>query len=570
MTWVLISLPLITIFVYTYLRMLSKSNLKGEIFYHTFFQTSISFLLVILFFFQGFIEKFYVIVIIVALLLLISLFYFLKDNDLSFTISGVLKLEAIKNNILFVGITILSLYVSLTIFRYMDWYFQILFSVVTVITLIILSQILRKKLEFFYQDVKNWITESGISKYLVLWGVFGFVLFAGLFIQIPTNNIKQFLNLNNNSKYFVFQGLPNDIKNNYEQELLFSMNITSSSSGKNIEDFYIENNTVYFSYGNTIEKYDMEKGALIGKYYLEMAIDYEEKEIFKNRFIEYENSLYYYDSSGFYKLIDSEVDKISDYSTANSKIFYNEEGRLSFLTRKSDILYDIHYLLNGSIVFEKTVDISLLGYEDLVVISDSLFYKENNDYILFVDTNYTFKNVSSERAYNSNLKKMYYFSDFEVFVDDGINQKKILRYLGYDISNTGFVGDMLIFRTELNLEKARLIMYNDDYESLYLFNHLDTDTFLIDKDYKSGYIVNYREYNDDLSFVQVETRNNGEERLIQVFELVEKPTDLILPIYSHFGLYILLVILVCVFVPITDDIKYVTYLGNENFGKKKN
>ncbi|MDY0139957.1 MAG: hypothetical protein RBR50_09660, partial [Candidatus Izemoplasmatales bacterium] len=199
-----------------------------------------------------------------------------------------------------------------------------------------------------------------------------------------------------------------------------------------------------------------------------------------------------------------------------------------------------------------------------------LFYKESNDYILFVDTNYTFKNVSSERAYNSNLKKMYYFSDFEVFVDDGINQKKILRYLGYDISSTGFVGDMLIFRTELNLEKARLIMYNDDYESLYLFNHLDTDTFLIDKDYKSGYIVNYREYNDDLSFVQVETRNNGEERLIQVFELVEKPTDLILPIYSHFGLYILLVILVCVFVPITDDIKYVTYLGNENFGKKKN
>ena len=83
MIWLLLLAPLLEIAVFSVFRVKSKTHLTGEIIYHSFFQTIIAYLFLLLVFYQSFIFKFYPILIIGFLMLVLSLLYFLKDNDLS-------------------------------------------------------------------------------------------------------------------------------------------------------------------------------------------------------------------------------------------------------------------------------------------------------------------------------------------------------------------------------------------------------------------------------------------------------------------------------------------------------
>ena len=319
--------PLIEIVVFSFLRVKSKTHLTGEIIYHSFFQSVISYLFLLLFFYQTFFSKFYLLLIVLFMMLIFALLYFLKDNDLSFTISGVLKLEGIKNNILIVFVTIYPLYVFLTIFRFNNWILQILLSLVLTFAIFVLSILLRKTMDNLYQNIKNKIIESDLGKYILAWSLFGFLLIFNIFFQLPLNPIKNSINLSNNAPYFRFDGLPTDINNSYKQNLDFKLLLTDND-GRSIYDYIVYDNHLYLTQDNVIYKYDIATSNMVKKYYIsgKLSNDYFNETLFVSA-----DNLYVYCEYGLYKVTDENLITIEDKNFKNSK---------RILTKKKDKILD--------------------------------------------------------------------------------------------------------------------------------------------------------------------------------------------------------------------------------------
>jgi hypothetical protein len=58
----------------------------------------------------------------------------------------------------------------------------------------------------------------------------------------------------------------------------------------------------------------------------------------------------------------------------------------------------------------------------------------------------------------------------------------------------------------------------------------------------------------------MQVESNGDKTYFQIYDLENKVIDLKLPFYSHYGILSIIVILIAIVIPITDDIKYLTYL----------
>ena len=359
MTWLFLFIPLIEIIIFSLFRVKSRTHLLSEIVYHTIFQTLIAYLFLVLVFYQSFIFKFYLILIIGFALLFLALIYFLKDNDLSFTVNGVLKLEGIKNNILIVLVTVYPLYVFLTVFRFNNWYLQILFSLVLVFIVLFLSILLRKTMENLYQNIKNYIMDSDLAKYIIIWSIFGFLLLFNILFQIPVNPIKNQLNLSNNAPYFRFDGLPVDVDNSYKQELVLDLFLTDND-GRSINDYFLTEDYLYFVQHNSINKYNIDTQSLVKKYYILGDVN---NNYFNEMFFLYEDNLYFYCAYGLFEITEDELVKISDITSDNSRkigLFSNE---IAFLKNIGEQNYEIYLLDNNEIILEETIDLELSEYD---------------------------------------------------------------------------------------------------------------------------------------------------------------------------------------------------------------
>lgn len=555
MTWLFLFIPLIEIIIFSLYRVKSKTHLLSEIIYHTVFQTIIAYLFVVLVFYQSFIFKFYLILIIGFAMLILALIYFLKDNDLSFTVSGVLKLEGIKNNILIVLVTVFPLYVFLTVFRFNNWYLQILFSLILVFIVLLISILLRKIMENVYQNIKNYIMDSDLAKYIIIWSIFGFLLLFNILFQIPINPIKNQLNLSNNAPYFRFDGLPIDVDNSYKQDLVLELFLTDND-GRAINDYFLTDEYLYFVQNNKIYKYDINTQSLVKKYYILGDVN---NNYFNEMFFLNEDNLYFYCPYGLFEVTEDELVKIGDINSDNSrrvKLFSNEIG---FLKNIGEQNYELLLLDNDEIIVGETIDLELSEYDQLVVISETLFYKNGNDYLLFEDISVSFNDIDAAFIYyNSYYEVMHYLKDNVIYVNDGRDNLKIVEFIGKMLNEGEVVGDLTVLRDGTLLDDTRLLIFNFDMSVISIYNHLDRDRFYKLKDFNVSYIVNYRDVDNQLQFMQVES--NGEKTYFQIYSLESKDVDLKLPFYSHYGILSVIVILIAIIIPITDDIKYLTYL----------
>lgn len=564
LTLIFIIFPYLIVLVFTLLRILKKTSLLSEVIYHTAFQSLISYLFVMLFFFQGFIGRFYVALIIAMALLIISLFYFIKDTELSFMIDKVIKIEGIKNNILITLITVLPLYVVMTVFRYSPWYLQLALSLFIVMIIFLLSIFISKSMERIFQNLKNYFIELGTVKYVFIWVFIGIILFFGFFFQIPDNSLKKMLNLNNNSDYMSFDGLPIDIQNNFEQNQLVEFKLEDTLS-LDIRDFYLLDEYLYLNYENFIEVYSSLNGQLVKRYNLGYSEnETTEQNPFNKYFIFYNDNLYFTGYFGLYIVNEENIEKISSLSYTNAKIYFDSQNIMYLLHGSSEDAYEI-YEVNGNQV-ELTETVDLIFFDQLEVISETLFYKLDKDYYLYEDMSIKFENISGEKIYSKDRQLMYYYLNSKVYLNNQVETKTVLELTPNKIVFGGIVQDKIIFTDSERLDESKLIIFNEDMTSINLFNHTDTDKFIKSRDYTYNYVASYRNINDSISFIQLETKEGGS--LVQIYNLVEGQVDIQLPFYSHFGLYIVFIILLGIVIPITDDIKYVTYIDFASVNNK--
>jgi len=561
-------LPFLLILIFTIKRVIDKTSLTGEVIYHVSFQVTISYILFILFFLQGFIYRFYIVVILISLLLVISLFYFIKENDLSFILEGVDKLEGIKNNIIILLVTIIPLYVFMTIFRYQPWYLQLLFSFGITTIIFLIKLFLSNIMDRFFENFKTWFVDSDYTKYIYLWVIVLLLLIASLFIRIPLNNLKTLTNLNNNAKYWVFDRLPVDINNNFEQDIREELVLYSNQS-KNIEDFYILEDFLYLSYDYVIEIYSLSEKTLVRTELLPLNLNEtfnNEFDSFSTRFIYHNEYLYLIDYSGLYIINGEDIYKISHLSISNSNIFFSDDNSMRVLHSALSKIYQIYEVIGEEITLIETIDLNLLEYQDLVIISNSLFFKNENNYHLYYSEEIVFENIFGNVLYNDESKYMYFFEDNKFYISDGANTTKVLDLIGFHIDEGGVISNNLILIDRDGLKERRLLIFNDNMEQIALFNHLETKKFVKTNDYERKYL-NYREIDGKIVFMQIDYKD--EKHILQIYNLDENPVDLKLPFYTHFSYLFLFLIVIGVLIPISDNIKYVTYVDFISTTNKK-
>ncbi|MDT8336888.1 MAG: hypothetical protein RQ856_03560, partial [Candidatus Izemoplasmatales bacterium] len=93
-----------------------------------------------------------------------------------------------------------------------------------------------------------------------------------------------------------------------------------------------------------------------------------------------------------------------------------------------------------------------------------------------------------------------------------------------------------------------------------------TDKFIKGNDYDYNYVSTYKEIDNNITFMQLEIKED--ETLLKLYNLFEEDVDIPLPFYTHYGIFIMIFILIGIFVPVTDDIKYVTYINFSSVNKK--
>jgi len=564
--WVFLIFPYLVILGFTLARILKKTSLLSEVIYHTVFQSITSYLFVMLFLFQGFIDRFYVALIVIILLLVVGLFYFIKETEFSFAIDNVIKIEGIKNNILIVLVTVLPMYVVMTIFRYLPWYLQLFLSLVSVSIIFLLSVFISKAMEKFFQNLKDYFIELGSIKYVIIWLSIGIILFFGFFFQIPVNSLKKTLNLNNNAIYMSFDGLPVDIQNNYEQNQLVELKLGDNLSTR-IRDFYLQDDYLYLNYENYIEVYSVSKSELIKKFTLEYSENETmEQNPFNKYFIFYDDNLYFFGYFGLYLLDEVSIEKISTHSYTNTRVFFDNDNTMNLVYGSGINIYEIYEVLDNQVNLVETIDLNLHTYQQLEVISETLFYRNDKDYYLFEDSSIKFENISGEKIYNKEMQLMYYYLNIKVYLNDQTETKTILSLTPNKIAFGGMVQSEIIFTDGNQLDKSRLLIFNKDMSEIQLFNHMDTDKFIKGNDYDYNYVSTYREIDDNITFMQLEIKED--ETLLTLYNLIEEDVDIPLPFYTHYGIFIMIFILIGIFIPVTDDIKFVTYIDFSSVNRK--
>lgn len=563
MIWLFLGIPLIEITIFSIFRVKSKTHLTGEIVYHSFFQTIIAYLVLLLIFYQSFFFKFYPIIIFGFLLLFLSLLYFLKDNELSFTVSGILKLEGIKNNILIALVTVYPFYVFLTIFRFNNWFIQLLLSLVLVFVVLVLSMVLRKTMENLYQKLKNYIMDSDLGKYIVIWSIFGFLLLFNIFFQLPLNPLKNSLNLSNNAPYFRFDGLPTDVDNSYKQNLIHKLTLTEND-GRSIEDYIITDGYLYLVQDNILYKYDIETAKMIKKHYLPGKVN---NNYFNDILFVSEDNLYLYCAYGLYKITEDDLIKIGDINSDNTRRVRRSEDEVLFLKNIDQNLYDLYALSDDALNLEENINLDMRGYDELIVISETLFYQDGYDYILFDDESKRFEDIDATFIYyNSTNRVIHYLKDNKIYFNDGTQNIQVIDYIGRMLIEGEVVGDLTIIRDGTKFDDTRLLLFNYDMSRISIYNHLDLDRFSKVNNYNVSYVANYRSDENHIQFLQVEA--NSSKTNLLIYNLENKNVDLRLPFYSHYSLLSVIVIIVAIIIPITDDIKYLTYLDYNSMVKR--
>jgi len=520
-------------------------------------------------FLQGFFNSILFVFIVLPVGLIIALVYFLYENEYSLLIDGIIKIEGIKNNIIILMITILPLYIFMTIFRFLPWYLEISLSVLLTVLIFLISVLLRSKTEAFWQNSKIKFMNSGAMKFVIIWGIFGFLLFWNMVFNLPLNGPSKALNLEQSAPYYVFRDLPADIQNNYKQEPLESLELSSLQEGNNVsfyvlDDYIFINRTNYDHGKNYIDVYSIVQEKLIKSHELDFNELDDENKNFADSFLYHDGNLYFGDMNGLYVLDENNCTKLSEM---NPYFFFDSDDNLKVLFAQDTYDRQIYDLNGDSLVLDRNLDIDDYNqFGMFTVISKTLFYVKDNIYYLEDDPTISFSNVSGYLEYDKDSKTLYSVTTESIIKYNNNSETVLLEYKYREIEDVGFYGRKIMVTDKEQLEKSKVIILDIDSEEFALYNFTDNgDNFLDIRNY-SEYIVSFQNRDSETTYLQIDKMKDTS--VLQIYRVAEKANDLKLPFYTHYGILTLIWIFVGIFIPVTDDIKYVTYIGFDTVTKK--
>lgn len=480
-----------------------------------------------------------------------------------------LKIETTKNTLILFVIAYVPLLVSLTMLRYTPYYIQIPISIITAGLIAIITFKIQKHSTSKLNHLIDAYNNADWQKYIYVW--IGLIMLAALYgsFQIPTDYLKENLHLSNQSNFFDSVGLPYNTQNNFEQEILLQVETTSSLT---INDYTYNEDTLYVLYGNkTITIYNRDNQEELD------SITHNEPFI---SLLSYENEIYVTTSyPDGYETIDT-LYKISGSTLVpilieDSIRGYFYDGDLLHYYRLNDdaMFYEIYQITNDTSTLVDSIDVSTLQNNELMISNDTLFIQSRNtlevynhpDLVFdFIDETY-FYDVLSQTLYQGKASivdyETYYisenyssgYSDVAEFSLSGI-------YVSLPLAHDGVVYYVNKPSTFFLSEGEHVLINNKNTGIDTIFIHSGKDYFNKWNDYTTT-VTDYRIGEMGLEFIQNDQRNG--QSFVTIYQLVEQDVDLALPFYSYFGMGTIYIILIAMFIPITNHSSTIMVIGGK-------
>jgi len=135
------------------------------------------------------------------------------------------QIETLKNIIVIYATTFLLFFVSLSIFRFQSFYFQIAFSLLIVLLFNVIAIYLRRWFSGIW-DTLNFNSSLFVNFNSIYVYLSVFVLFLIIiFFNFPKVSVNQFLNLNNSKSYFSYPRETTDLVNRYKIKTLLDIDM---------------------------------------------------------------------------------------------------------------------------------------------------------------------------------------------------------------------------------------------------------------------------------------------------------------------------------------------------------
>jgi hypothetical protein len=488
-----------------------------------------------------------------------------------------LQLETIKNNILIFLKTLLPMYFFMIIFRFWNPVLQILTSIILTVGLNVVAKCLR---EYLKEPVKVFFRSLGMSsilKTLWIWVVIAVIVIFNIFFQIPNDSVKSFLNLNDSVSYITYDEMPVDIQNNYNQDTLYSFKIENNLNGA-IADFYYDDDYLYlYTTRNEFLVIDIESLELNYIEVIDGDIDFDASyDVKYDEYYDYfqyvDGDLLLFDTYGIYQVSSSGLTELEAISSFYSK-HYTVNDQLWLIERTSPSDYRLYQYTNGDFTLSETLDTNSQSFNELIVISDSLFQLSDTTLSLHSNDLISFPNkLNHNFAYDVENKIMYY-SQFIDGADDVLvafktetNYSKITADgIESEITIKGQHSvDIVAYNYRLFVTGFKTLeVIGEDFEFSTIYNHVEIKTFLKARKYDT---VSYSQFKmvdeSNIDFLQVE--KNESTLLIQVNRLVEENNPLKLPFYTHYGFLTFIPILFACIFELTDYKKSVLVVSFKN------
>lgn len=551
-----------------YLNSKKLKDTKFQIFILSLIETTFGYLLLLMFFLQSFFPNigYFMLNLLFFIIIAIVLYFFIKDDYEDTD----LQIETIKNIIVIFLLTILPLYVFLTIFRFMPFYFQIILSLLSTLLLLYLSFNHKIYERSFFKKILfklSFVDPAG--KFIIVFAMIAITAISVVLFQLPSNKVGEFLNLSNNIPFYSFDNFTTDINNNFIKDEVFKFDTENQFEiGEKITDYYYDDQYLYYYTSfNRLFVFDLitEQQVLVERLDSPGFIIDENKLSASfanyNRFTYFDNKIILF---GLYHTYIVKNDTVTNISTVGDYFaeYYYEDNELFFLNEEIPDLFEIFKFDNGTITLVETIDLSTKNYEDLIVIYDTLFYYNVNEYTLFYDVSISFEIEDGNAIYDDVSQTMYYTkagNDTTQYIKvsfDGLSSNMFLNNLH---NHLGIIsGEYIYFVNEDTGELGNIEILNKDINVDSIFNHTESEKFFVGNKYYSNYISNYNDNDGILEFFQVD--RSSDFITIGVYQLNHKEVDIDFPFYAHYGVWIFIPIIIAFFVPITNYRKTIVVL----------
>ncbi len=557
MTYVFLVLPFVVFLVSSLIFNFNKlTEEPAFIVLISFLEAVSSFLLIFIFFIQGYMPTFFVLFLsIMGCLVVTLLIAFIRPEGID---EWDLQIETLKNNILLFLKTLLPFYVFMTVFRYLNGFLQVFLSIVVVLALNLalklLVEFIEPKFRVFIRDLR-----VGARKFIVVWAVLLVLFVTPMLFRPSVSGFRNFMNLSNNVGFLDFKDdYDSDIKNNYKQYEILTLTLDEEIDGNIIDYYYTDEHVYLYSVRDQLMIVDRSSSSSIFNDYLPadsgnvVTATLAQSDLAKY-IIEYDDTVLMFGNDGIYELNESVITRISDISNLNSKYYFDSIGNLNMMIKLNSTEYQFYIYEDG--VFNFTHGDTVAQGDEINVISETLFYSVDNVFSPADNPTIDFPDYSDYvMSYDSVYEVMYYFDgsyDNDIYIRVDNLGNTVLK--SYDNEHCNFaipVGDKVFYVNSNGvMDKIEVRDASMEFESIY--KQLDNQAFWIGNGNPKPHISNYRVVDDHIEYMQTD-RNLADERVVFVYEMRPMDVDIQLPFYAHYGLGILIFILIGSMFSLTD------------------